>query len=110
MPTSTSSAPPQQIHASQRSSEKLEPSQEGGVGGLIVRPFSPPNVPENLSASAGSPTAKASVAPARYGPRSRLAAAPRGMPTSSVAITAAISAGTSAHCSLPTNSATVYAP
>ena len=58
------------------------PSDAGGIGGLIDRPFSPPRTSGNLSASAGRPTAKASVAPARYGPRSRLAAAPTGIPTS----------------------------
>ena len=35
------------------------------MGGLMVRPFSPPNAVGNLSASAGRPTANASVAPAR---------------------------------------------
>ncbi len=73
----------------------------------MVSPFSPPSSDGNLSASAGRPTAKASVAPARYGPRSRLAAAPTGMPTSTLTTTAATIAGTSAHPSLPMSSATV---
>ena len=55
----------QAIHASQRSRGKFAPSHPGGVGGLITSPFSPPKVVGNLSASEGSPTAKASVAPAR---------------------------------------------
>ena len=73
----------------------------------MVRPFSPPNSVGNLSASAGSPTAKARVAPARYGPRRRLAAAPTGIPTSTLTTTAATMAGSSAHPSLPMSSATV---
>ena len=73
----------------------------------MVSPFSPPSSVGNLSASAGRPTAKASVAPARYGPRSRLAAAPTGMPTSTLTATAAAIAGTSAQPSLPMSSATV---
>ena len=47
------------------SAGKVSPFGAGAIGGLLVSPFSPPNRPENLSASAGSPTAKASVAPAR---------------------------------------------
>src|SRR2546430_17597166 len=94
------------IHASQRSSGKVAPSDDGGTGGLMVNPFSPPKVAGNRSASAGSPTAKASVAPARYGPRRRLAAAPTGTPTSAVTTTAAAIAGTSAHPSLPISSPT----
>src|SRR5204863_2564995 len=74
---STTSAPAHAIHASQRSRGKLAPSPDGGVGGLMVSPFSPPNVPLYLSASAGRPTANARVTPARYGPRSLVAAAPR---------------------------------
>ena len=76
----------------------MNPSDAGGVGGLITSPFSPPNVCGNLSASAGRPTANASVAPARYGPRRRLAAAPSGIPTIAVTATDATSAGTSAQC------------
>src|SRR5947207_36370 len=82
------------------------PANDGGGRGLIVRPFSPPNVAGNLSARAGRPTASARVAPARYGPRSRLAATPTGTPTISVTMTAATSAGSSAQPSLPTSSAT----
>ena len=63
-----------------------------------------------MSASAGRPTANASVAPARYGPRSRLAAAPTGIPTAAVTTADATSAGISAQPSLPISSATVYAP
>ena len=73
----------------------------------MVRPFSPPSSEGNLSASAGSPTANASVAPARYGPRRRLAAAPTGTPIAAVTTTAATSAGTSAHPSSPISSAVV---
>ena len=75
------SDPMQQIQASHRNREKPEPSHDGGVGGLMVSPFSPPSSAGNLSASAGNPTASASVATARYGPCSLLAAAPIGIPT-----------------------------
>ncbi len=61
----TTSAPMPAIHASQRSSGKFAPSHDGGVGGLITSPLAPPNVLEYFSASAGSPIANASVAPAR---------------------------------------------
>ena len=77
---------------------------------MITSPFSPPNVAGNRSASAGRPTANASVAPARYGPRNRLAAAPTGIPTAAVTTIEAASAGTSDQPSFPINSATVYAP
>ena len=40
---STTSAPAHAIHASQRSSGKFAPSQDGGVGGLMTSPFSPPS-------------------------------------------------------------------
>ena len=74
-------------------------------------PFSPPRNVGNLSASAGSPTANASVAPARYGPRSRLAAAPTGMPTSTVATTDPTSAGNTDHdTGLEFSLQNVYAP
>ena len=53
----------------------------GGVGGVTVSPFDAPRNVGNRCASAGSPTASASVAPARYGPRSRAAAAPASAPT-----------------------------
>ena len=74
---------------------------------MITSPFSPPNVFGNLSARAGSPTAKASVAPARYGPRRRLAAAPTGMPMIALTAVAAASAGAGDHPSFPIRSATV---
>src|SRR5437764_1636471 len=95
------------IHASQRTRSKLDPRKEGGVGGLIVSPFSPPNVLGKRSASAGRPTAKASVAPARYGPRSRLAAAPMGIPITSATAADATSAGKTAQPAFPISSDTV---
>ena len=52
------------------------PKNDGGTGWLIENPVPPPNVPGHRYAIAGSPTASASVAPARYGPRS-----PRGTDT-----------------------------
>src|SRR5262249_3834218 len=105
----TTSAPAQAIQACQRSSGNVAPNEVGGTGGLIVRPFSPPRKAGNLSASAGNPTANASVAPARNGPRSRLAARPTKRPTTSATTTPPPSAGISAQPA-PDSWATASAP
>src|SRR5204862_640877 len=88
----TISAQRHEIHASQRSSGKLSPSEAGGVGGATLSPFSPPNACGYLSARPGRPIANASVAPARYGPLRREAAAPTATPTSAVIAAADTSA------------------
>ena len=45
------SAARQAIHACQRSSGKVAPSDAGGIGGVTVRPLDPPRKPENFVAS-----------------------------------------------------------
>src|SRR5262245_25992204 len=85
------------IQACQRSSGKVAPRLAGGVGGATARPLVPPKKPEKRVASDGRPTASASVAPARYGPRRRAAAAPASAPAAAATSEAASSTGASGH-------------
>jgi hypothetical protein len=60
-------AAPQAIHACQRSRGNVSPRLSGGGEGITDRPFCAPKclVSGPYEASSGSPTASASVAPAR---------------------------------------------
>src|SRR3954466_216841 len=100
------------MHACQRSSGNVSPSHSGGVGGPRVRPLSAPRKCGNRWASAGRPTASVNVAPARYGPRSRAAAAPASTPATAPASVASASAATSGGPVpfSPSTFAVVYAP
>src|SRR3954469_2965194 len=83
------SADRQQIHACQRSSGNVAPREAGGTGGATVSPLEAPRKPGKRMATAGRQTARASVAPATYGPRSRAAAAPASSPATAAATVAA---------------------
>src|SRR4051794_19455447 len=100
------------MQACQRSSGNVSPRDSGGVGGTVVSPFDAPRNFGKRCASAGSPTASASVAPARYGPLSRAAAAPASTPAIAPATVAAASTAASGGPvpSSPSSFAVVYAP
>ena len=87
-------APAQVTQASQRVGGKVAP-RKAGVVMLIDRPWSPPNTPGYWSASEGSATASISVAPARYGPRSRAAATPKIAPATAAITTLAANTSSS---------------
>ncbi|GAB3483092.1 hypothetical protein GCM10027521_22280 [Amycolatopsis cihanbeyliensis] len=62
-----------------------------------ARPLLPPSSSGNRWVSAGSPTASASVAPARYGPCSRAAVAPASAPATPLAAAASSRSSQNGH-------------
>ena len=108
---STTSAPAHAIHASQRSSGKFAPRHDGGVGGLIDQPVLAAERARELVGERRQPDRERerragqvrAAQPARRG-------ADGDRRRAAVTTTDATSAGTSAQCSLPISSATVYAP
>src|SRR3954453_6935779 len=100
------------MQACQRSSGNVSPSDSGGGGGTMVSPLDAPRNFGKRCVSAGRPTARESVAPARYGPRSRAAAAPASTPANAPATVAAsrTSASGGPVPESPSSFAVVYAP
>ena len=77
----------QSCHCSYPTSIKLL-SHVGGIPKSTIKPTSPPKTDSNLFATEGKARAITSVVPAKYGPESLAAAAPRINPNSPAAIMA----------------------